>query len=119
MQSSKSTKKTKVSDRERARRARQREFATQRQRHQVAAGQRQGRREPAQEVEQGADEQEDPDHDLVWGAAGIGKVLNRSEDAAFHMLESGALNKVAKRVGRRWVASRRRLLEYVAGGDQA
>jgi hypothetical protein len=55
----------------------------------------------------------DAESDIVWGAVEIGKVINRSPRAAFHLLENGRLP--ARKTGRLWSASRRRLLEYLAG----
>jgi hypothetical protein len=51
----------------------------------------------------------DDAHDLVWGATAIAKVIGRSERSTFHLLEKQLLP--AKRVGGRWVASRRKLLQ--------
>jgi hypothetical protein len=53
--------------------------------------------------------------DLVWGARDIARVLGRSERSTFHLLESGHLP--ARRVGGRWCASRRKLLEALIGDD--
>jgi hypothetical protein len=55
----------------------------------------------------------DKNSDLLWGAEAIGAAIGRSPRAAFHMLEAGLLP--AKRVGRRWVASREKLLRAVIG----
>jgi|RhiMetdeSRZDD1v2_1073273.scaffolds.fasta_scaffold1438394_1 hypothetical protein len=53
--------------------------------------------------------------DLVWGATAIAKVIGRSERSTFHMLERKLLP--AKRVGGRWVASRRKLLDALTGNE--
>lgn len=54
--------------------------------------------------------------DAVWGAVEIGKEINRSARQTFHLLESGALP--ARKVGKSWVASRRKLRALVEGaGD--
>jgi hypothetical protein len=45
---------------------------------------------------------EDPDT-IVWGAAAIGKLINRTERQAYHLLESGTLRGVRK-VGGIWSA---------------
>src|SRR5262249_31539285 len=55
--------------------------------------------------------------DLVWGCNAIAAVIRRSERSAFHLLENGFLP--AKKVGGRWVASRRRLLDALTGDDGA
>jgi hypothetical protein len=59
----------------------------------------------------------DENSDLLWGAEAIGKAIGRSPRAIFHMLEAGLLP--AKRVGRRWVASREKLLRAVIGDEAA
>ena len=54
--------------------------------------------------------------DAAWGAADIGKVLGMSQRRALYMLERGDLASTgARKVGRRWLASRRRLAEFVNG----
>jgi hypothetical protein len=52
---------------------------------------------------------EDPD--IIWGADAVGKVINRTKRQAHYMLETGALP--ARKVGGRWVASRRKLLLFL------
>ena len=51
----------------------------------------------------------------VWGAEAIGAVIGKPERATFHMLESGLLP--AKKIGNRWVSSRKRLLAAVTGDE--
>ncbi|MCO6180270.1 DNA-binding protein [Ciceribacter sp. RN22] len=51
--------------------------------------------------------------DLVWGANAIARVINRTDRQTFHMLDAGELP--AKKVGGRWVASRKKLLEFLIG----
>jgi hypothetical protein len=51
--------------------------------------------------------------DVVWGAEGIGEVINRSPRQVFYLLKEERLP--AKKIGDSWVASRRRLLEHVSG----
>lgn len=48
--------------------------------------------------------------DLVWGAEQIATAIGRSRRQAFHLLESGELP--ARKVGGRWVISRRALLAH-------
>jgi hypothetical protein len=55
--------------------------------------------------------------DLVWGASEIGKVIGRSPRATFHLLEKQLLP--ARKVGRAWVGSRKRLLRAVLGDEPA
>ena len=53
--------------------------------------------------------------DLIWGAADIARALNlKSERQAFHMLASGEL-PAARKVGRLWVVSRKKLREHFEG----
>lgn len=56
--------------------------------------------------------------DLVWGAAEIGKVINRGERQTFYLLQSGMIPK-ARRIGSQWVASKRALLKFLLEGDKA
>ncbi|MFB9950992.1 DNA-binding protein [Rhizobium puerariae] len=51
--------------------------------------------------------------DLVWGAGNIGREINQTERQTFFMLEKGHLP--ARKVGGKWVASRQRLLAFLAG----
>ena len=46
--------------------------------------------------------------ELVWGAEAIGRVIGKTERATFHLLERGLLP--AKKIGKSWVSSRRKLL---------
>ena len=55
--------------------------------------------------------------DLVWGCAAIAQAIGRSERATFHLLENELLP--ARRVGGRWCASRRKLLDALIGDDGA
>jgi hypothetical protein len=52
---------------------------------------------------------DDETPDLIWGCSAIAKAIGRSERSTFHLLERQLLP--AKRVGGRWVASRRKLLD--------
>jgi hypothetical protein len=47
----------------------------------------------------------------IWGAREIGKVINRTRQQTFHLLEKGGLP--AKKVGKLWVSTPRMLLEYL------
>jgi len=55
--------------------------------------------------------------DLVWGARAIAEVIGQSERSTFHLLENEHLP--AKRIGRRWCASRARLLAYLTSDEPA
>jgi len=51
--------------------------------------------------------------DIVWEVAEIAKVIGRTERQTFHLLTTGSLP--GRKIGGRWVASRRKLLEAVLG----
>lgn len=51
--------------------------------------------------------------DIIWEASNIAAVIGRTERQTVHMLSTGALP--ARKIGGRWVASRRKLLETVLG----
>ena len=53
--------------------------------------------------------------DLIWGAAAIGKVINRTPKQVFHMLESGHIPP-ARKLGGKWVVSERQLREFFEAG---
>ena len=55
------------------------------------------------------------DDDLLWSASAIAKAINRPVRIVFYLLESGQLS--ARKVGARWVASRRKLLAFLSGDD--
>jgi hypothetical protein len=51
--------------------------------------------------------------DIVWEVENIARLIGRSRRQTFHLLSTGQLP--AKKVGGRWVASRRKLLAAVLG----
>lgn len=55
--------------------------------------------------------------DLVWGALAIAALIGTTPKAAFHMLERGQIP--ARKVGRRWCASRKALREFFEGREDA
>jgi len=55
--------------------------------------------------------------DVIWGAEAIAKAMGQTERATYHLLASGLVP--AKRIGGRWVASRRKLLAALTGDDGA
>jgi hypothetical protein len=57
------------------------------------------------------------DLDLLWGAEAIGAAINKSPRQAFELLTKGLLP--ARKVGKRWVASRRKLRELFEGNEEA
>lgn len=64
-----------------------------------------------------ADEGTGQKPDLVWGAKNIGAEINKTEKAAFHLLEKKMLP--ARKVGRQWVASRSALRRHLVGEGEA
>lgn len=55
----------------------------------------------------------DNSSDILWGAERIAQVIGRPIRPTFFLLERGYLP--AKKVGKLWCASRRRLLAHLAG----
>jgi hypothetical protein len=49
--------------------------------------------------------------DLIWGVAEIGKVIGRTYQQTYHMIQSEHLPMV-KQVGGRYVASRQKLISF-------
>jgi len=63
------------------------------------------------------DEQAKPEPmDLLWGAAEIARVINRTPKQTFHMLESCHIPP-ARKIGSRWVVSLRELVAFFGGAD--
>jgi hypothetical protein len=58
---------------------------------------------------------DDQTSDVVWGAAAIAAVIRKKERQAFYLLEKGLLP--ARKLGGQWVASRKKLLAAVTGGE--
>jgi hypothetical protein len=48
--------------------------------------------------------------DVLWGAAVIGRVIDRTERQTFYLLETGAIP--ARKVNGRWCATRRALMQH-------
>jgi hypothetical protein len=55
------------------------------------------------------------ENDVVWNAGPIGEVIGKNERATYWLLENGRLP--AKKVGRNWVASRKKLLAHLSTGE--
>jgi hypothetical protein len=53
--------------------------------------------------------------DVLWGATEIGRVIGKTPRATFHLLERGLLP--ARKIGKQWCASRRRLLQALTGEE--
>jgi hypothetical protein len=51
--------------------------------------------------------------DLLWGVDEIAGAIGRDRSAVYYLLSKGDLP--AKKVGGRWVASKRRLLAFLTG----
>jgi len=51
--------------------------------------------------------------DLIWNVGPIANVIGRDDRATYHLLSKGELP--ARKVGGRWVASKRRLLAFLSG----
>jgi hypothetical protein len=49
--------------------------------------------------------------DLIWGVEDIGKLIGRTYQQTYHMIQSGHLPMV-KQVGERYVASRQKLVKF-------
>lgn len=52
--------------------------------------------------------------DLIWGIGEIGKLIGRNYQQTYHMVRTGKL-PVVRQVGDRYVASRKKLVEYFTG----
>lgn len=57
----------------------------------------------------------DDTDDLIWEVGPIAEVIRRDRRATYHLLATGELP--ARKVGGRWVASKRRLVAFLAGAD--
>jgi len=55
----------------------------------------------------------DSSNDLLWEVSEIAKAIGRTERQTFRLLEMGAIP--GKKVGGRWVASRKKLIEAIVG----
>jgi hypothetical protein len=53
----------------------------------------------------------------VWGAEAIGALIGKPRAATFHLLETGKIP--ARRIGRQWVTTKRRLREHFNAAQQA
>ena len=62
-------------------------------------------------------EGDNENRDVLWGALAIARAINKSERSVFHLLEAGLLP--ARKVGKCWVASRRKLIEALTGETAA
>ncbi|MCS3740208.1 hypothetical protein FHX16_002176 [Rhizobium sp. BK661] len=51
--------------------------------------------------------------DLIWEVSEIAKTIGRTERQTFHLLSKGEIP--GKKVGGRWVCSRRKLTEFLMG----
>ena len=53
--------------------------------------------------------------DILWSAEKIAECIGKSTRATYHLLERGLLP--ARKVGKQWCASRRKLLHALTGED--
>jgi hypothetical protein len=53
---------------------------------------------------------DDESSDLVWGARGIGRVINRTEAQTHHLLETGVLDDAVTRLTAKTIVGSRRAL---------
>jgi predicted DNA-binding transcriptional regulator AlpA len=53
--------------------------------------------------------------DLIWGVEAIGKLIGRSYQQTYHMIQCGHLPMVRK-MGERYVASRQKLIAFFMEG---
>jgi hypothetical protein len=60
---------------------------------------------------------DDGNADILWGCAAIAAVIRKNTRATYYLLESGSLP--AKKIGRQWAASRRKLLAAIIGDESA
>lgn len=60
-------------------------------------------------------ENNDQHDDIVWEVENIAKFIGRTSRQTYHLLETGALP--ARKIGGRWVASRKKLLAAILGED--
>jgi hypothetical protein len=57
-----------------------------------------------------ATESDDSESDIVWGARGVGRVINRNEQQVYHLLSIGALNGAATKLGHKTIIGSRKAL---------
>ena len=53
---------------------------------------------------------DDDESDIVWGARGVGRVINRNEQQLYYLLASGALTGAAAKLGHKTIIGSRRAL---------
>jgi hypothetical protein len=58
-------------------------------------------------------EDNERDAELVWGAAAIGKIINRSSTQVYHLNAGGHLGDAVKQVGRLLAGNRSKLKALV------
>ena len=54
---------------------------------------------------------DNPESDLVWGGEGVGRVINRTKQQVYHLLEIGALDGAAAKIGHKTIVGSRRALQ--------
>jgi hypothetical protein len=53
---------------------------------------------------------DDPESDLVWGAENIGRVIGRTKQQVYHLVEIGALDGAAAKLGHKTIVGSRKQL---------
>jgi hypothetical protein len=48
--------------------------------------------------------------DLVWGGEAVGRVINRTKEQVYHLLEIGALDGAAAKIGHKTIVGSRKAL---------
>ena len=54
---------------------------------------------------------DNPESDLVWGGEGVGRVINRTKQQVYHLLEIGALDGAAAKIGHKTIVGSRKALQ--------
>jgi hypothetical protein len=66
-----------------------------------------------------ANQPDDKESDLVWGALGIGRVINRDEQQTYYLIRIGALKGAVSKLGHKTlVGSRSKLLQLPFGKSE-
>jgi hypothetical protein len=56
--------------------------------------------------------------DIIWGTARIAAVINRTPRQTSYLLERGAFAGAARKLGGRWVASKRKLRHVLTSDEE-
>jgi hypothetical protein len=61
----------------------------------------------------------DPESDLVWGGEGVGRVIGRTKQQVYHLLEIGALDGAAAKIGHKTIVGSRKALSRLPFRNKA